>query len=637
MDRTASRLKVLALLVTFMFVALTARLWFLQVLAADTFRAEARNNSVRFVYTDALRGRIFSYLAGQKHPLVTNEASLEVRVTPDVLAKSGQADAVLLRLSRLLKTDVHEIRLDLEDPKYLPIQPKPIAEFVPEKVQLAIEEHPEDFPGVEVVQTSVRSYPNERLAAPVIGWVGQIDANELEDPRFKGYGQSDLVGKTGVEQVYEKYLRGERGVQRFIVNADGETIRALAAEKPTSGDDVYLSIDERFQRAAEHELWVGMQRAHSLTDSEGTYLRADSGAVVVMDAHTGAVRAMASRPSFDPSWFVRGLTPTEYKYVFKSPLAPAQNRTLAFGYYPGSTFKTITGLVAMKEGLASTTGYYPCTTDYQHPGDETTVFHNWAPWNETMTLARALEVSCDTVFYRFGSQFYEQWVDDQFGKHGEPLQDGLREFGFGAPTGVDLPAEAGGLVPDAAWAHTRPDLFPFDWTPGGDIFTMIGSVYVQTTPLQMATAYSAIANGGHLCRPHVVEKVVDADKNVVMSVPDKCDRTLPYSTDQLSYIRHALASVTQAGTASCAFSNFPLTEVPGGGKTGTAEWGDDRQDISWFASIVGPTDDPDYVVVVMVDQGGFGAQTAAPIARHVIERMYGLEKTGPPVCADRED
>lgn len=638
MDRATSRLRVLALLVTLMFVALTARLWFLQVLAADTFRAEARNNSVRFVYTDALRGNIYTYLAGEKRPLVTNEVSLEVRIVPQVLADSGEGDAVLLRLSRMLKVDVHDLRMRLEDPKYLPIQPKPVAEFVPEKVYAAINEHPLHFPGVSVEQTYVRSYPEGRLAAHVLGWVGQIDADELENPNFKGYGQSDLVGKTGVEQIYEKYLRGERGVQRFIVNADGETIRALLPELPKAGNDVYLAIDEAFQRAAERELWAGMHRARALKDSSGRYLRADSGAVVVMDAHTGAVRAMASFPTYDPSWFVRGLTPTEYKYVFKSPVAPAQNRTVAFGYYPGSTFKPVTGLVAMKEGLASTTGSYPCTTEYVHPGDESgTVFHNWTPSDSYMSIAEALRISCDTVFYRFGSLFYERWVDDQLGRHAEPLQEGLGEFGFGVPTGVDLPAETGGLVADAEWGFAHPDLFPFGWTPGGDILTMIGSTYVQATPLQLATAYTAIANGGYLCRPHVVEKIVDADNNVVMDVPDKCERTLPYSKDQLSYIRQALASVTSSGTASCAFSNFPFAQVPVGGKTGTAEWGDDRQDISWFASIVGPSEDPDYVVVAMVDQGGFGAQTAAPIARHVIERMYGLEETGPPVCADRED
>jgi penicillin-binding protein 2 len=638
MERATSRLRVLALLVTLMFVALTARLWFLQVLAADTFRAEARNNSVRFVYTDALRGNIYTYLAGEKRPIVTNEVSLEIRIVPQVLADSGEGDAVLLRLSRMLKVDVHDLRIRLEDPEFLPIQPKPVAEFVSEKVYAAINEHPQHFPGVTVEPTHVRSYPEGRLASHVLGWVGQIDADELEDPAFKGYGPSDLVGKTGVEQVYEKYLRGERGVQRFIVNADGETIRALQPEPPREGNDLYLAIDEEFQRAAEHELWAGMHRARELRDSTGRYLRADSGAVVVMDVHTGAVRAMASFPTYDPSWFVRGLTPTEYKYVFKSPVAPAQNRTTAFGYYPGSTFKPITGLVAIKEGLASTTGSYPCTTDYVHPGDESgTEFHNWTPSNSYMSIAEALRISCDTVFYRFGSLFYERWVDDQLGRHAEPLQDGLREFGLGAPTGIDLPAETGGLVPDAEWGFAHPDLFPFGWTPGGDILTMIGSTYVQATPLQLATAYSAIANGGHLCRPHVVEKIVDADNNVVMDVPDKCERTLSYSKDQLSYIRQALASVTSSGTASCAFSSFPFDRVPVGGKTGTAEWGDGRQDISWFASIVGPTENPDYVVVAMVDQGGFGAQTAAPIARHVIERMYRLQETGPPVCADRED
>jgi penicillin-binding protein 2 len=647
MDRATSRLKVLALLVALMFLALTARLWFLQVLATDTFRAEARNNSVRFAYSDALRGRMLAHCdpdltcpGGAPKgwvPVVDNQQSLEVRVVPTKLQESGNAEEVVARLADLLSgygITAEDITRSLQDPKYYLYQPKPIAEFVGEKVKAAVDDHRDLFPGVTVESVSVRSYPMGRFAAHVLGSVGQIQGNELDDPKYKDYGQSDLVGRAGLEQVYEKELRGTKGVQKFVVNSDGETIRAGAEVKPQQGNDLYLALDADIQTAAEEELRAGMLRAHSFNDSEGRPLVADGGAVVVLDANTGGVRAMASVPSYDPSWFVHGLTKMEQSYLFKSPLGPSNNRaTGELGYYPGSTFKAITALVALKEGLATQAGYYACPTDYVSPGDESgTVFHNWSTADTTLNLYDALRLSCDTVFYGFGSTFYDIWAQDPLGADAEPLQRDLREWGFGAPTGIDLPAEGAGRVPDAAWGESRDDLFPDGWTPGGDILTMIGSTYVTATPLQIATAYAAIANGGHLCRPHLVEAVRDDDGKLVETIPTKCERTLPYSASDLEYVRTALTSVVSSGTAACAFSGFPLDQVPVAGKTGTAET-PPKQDTSWFAAMV-PANDPKYVIVAMVEQGGFGSQTAAPIVRHIIERIYGLPDLPPDPCQE---
>jgi penicillin-binding protein 2 len=652
MERATSRLKVLALLVALMFLALTARLWFLQVLATDTFRAEARNNSVRFVYSDALRGRMLAHCDPELTcpnlasgapvpkgwvPIVENQTSLEVRVVPTKLQESGQAEEVVTRLADLLSgygITAEDITRSLQDPKYYPYQPKPIAEFVGLRVNAAIKDHQDLFPGVTVVPTSVRSYPMGRFAAHVLGYVGQIQGDELDDPKYKDYGQSDLVGRAGLEQVYEKELRGTKGVQKLVVNSDGETIRAGAEVKPQQGNDLYLALDADIQTAAEEELRAGMLRAQSFSDSENHPLVADGGAVVVLDANTGSVRAMASVPSYDPSWFVHGLTKMEQSYLFESPLGPSNNRaTGELGYYPGSTFKAITALVALKEGVASLSGTYYCSTDYSHPGDDSgAVFHNWSSSDSYMSIASALEHSCDTIFYRWGSDFYRIWAADPLGADAEPMQRDLREWGFGSPTGIDLPAEGSGRVPDAAWAESRHDLFPFGWVPGGDILTMIGSSYITATPLQLATAYAAIANGGHLCRPHLVEEVRDTDGKLVETIPTKCERTLPYSSQQLAYIRAALASVVSGGTAACAFSGFPLTQVPVAGKTGTAET-PGKQDTSWFAAMV-PANDPKYVIVAMVEQGGFGSQTAAPIVRHIIERMYGLPKQTPDPCQE---
>jgi len=325
MEKASSRLKVLALLVAFMFAALTTRLWFLQVLAVAQNRKDALNNSVRIAETDALRGTIKD---AKGNPLVTNRMSLEVRVRKDQLGPN--AERVLLDLSHLLNVPVKAITKSLQDKRYYDFQPKPIAEFVPERVAFYLEEHADEFPGVSVVPTSVRDYPwaqahhDPEFAAHVLGYLGQIQGAELEDPRFRRYGQNDLVGRSGLEQVYEKYLRGEKGAQKFIVNADGETLRELGEVPATPGDDLVLSLDAKIQQAAEEELNAGIQRARTIVDqASGTYLKADGGAVIVLDAQTSGIVAMASWPAYDPEWFVKGLTPQQNDYLFgNNKLAP---------------------------------------------------------------------------------------------------------------------------------------------------------------------------------------------------------------------------------------------------------------------------------------------------------------------------
>jgi penicillin-binding protein 2 len=640
MEKASSRLKVLALLVVLMFVALSTRLWFLQVLATTTFQQEARDNSVRFAYTEPLRGLIYD---DRGHALVENRESLEVRVNRD--AMGADAEAVVLRLSKLLKVPVHALVQRLQTNLYYSYQPIPVAEFVSPHVRDYIAEYRELFPGVDVVPTSVREYPYGRTAAHVLGYDSLIYANEYEKLKDKGYEQTDVIGRTGLEQVYEHFLRGTQGVQKFIVNADGETIRALGVKDPTAGDDLHLTLDLRIQRAAEQQLADGLASIRTQTDSTtGQPLRANAGTVIVLDAQTGAIRAMASTPSYDPRWLVRGLTKAQKQYLYKNPAAPAINRAVQLPYVPGSTFKPITGLAAIKEGFASLGGYYPCDAEYTHPGDTSgTVFHNWTTANlGSMSLSNAIRISCDTVFDRFGSDFYYRYVQNQLNDSGLLLQNDLHQFGFGEPTGIDLPSEATGLVPDPTWAAQAKmadgtKLFPDGFVPGIDILTMIGSSYVSATPLQLAQAYGAIANGGHLCRPHLVDQIVAPDGSTVKQPEDKCGRTIPYSPGTLAYIRAALGSVVTSGTAACSFAGFPTSQVWVGGKTGTAER-PPYQDTSWFVGMAGKdANSPRYIVLAMVEQGGFGASGAAPIVRHVIEDIYHLPVTGGSCAGVRSD
>jgi penicillin-binding protein 2 len=625
MDRASSRLRVLAVLVGFMFLALSTRLWFLQVLAPTGFAKAASAQSVRTVVSDALRGNIVD---SNGAVLVENRPSLEVRVNQTQLGSKPQAAAVVGRLAKLLGISVNRIQAALADKRYLPFQPKPVAEFVPKDVAFYIGEHQSQFPGVQVVQTSVRFYPQGKLAAHELGWVGQISAAELASSKFAGYGQNDLVGKSGLEQIYEQYLRGQKGVARFLVNSQGQTLSSLSSTSPTAGDELVLTLDAKIQRIAEQELLSGLKRARSVVDSfSGRYLRANAGAVVVLDPRTGGIKAMASLPTFDPSWFVKGLTPAQERYLFTCKCAPSLDRAYQQNYTPGSTFKPIVSLAAMKEHVVNMGGTYDCPAVYRYPKDKTTSFLNWTTANlGAMSLSTAIEQSCDTVFNQIGAEFYRRWTTNAFGSNNEPFQKDLRGFGFGTPTGVDLPGEAAGIIPDAAYALANKPIFPYGWIPGGDILLAIGSGYTYATPLQMAQAYGAIANGGKLCTPHLVDRIVGHNSQVVRHVTGAC-RALPYTPAELGYVRAAMERVTRNGTASLAFSGFPLDRIPVAGKTGTAPRSP-FQSTSWFASMV-PANNPKYVIIVMVEQGGYGAATAAPIARDIISRIFGITVSGP--------
>ena len=617
MERAGSRLRILAFVVAFMFVALSTRLWFLQVLAGPQHERDARDNSLRTVTTDALRGDI---LDRDGRRLVHNRQSLEVRINRDELG--DEAEATLAHLSEILGVSAQELGEELDSKLYYSYQPVPVAEFVPEEVYFKVREEPERFQGVEVVQQSVRTYPQGQLAAHLVGWVGQINAEEIGERRFEGYGPSDLVGKAGLEATYERWLRGSPGEERFLVNSDGEVLREFDPKPAQPGHDLRLSLDLDIQRIAEEELLAGIENARTVFDeSSGTNLVANAGAVVVLDPRTGGIVAMASWPSFRPSWFVRGLTEGQRSLLFESEQAPMLNRATQITYAPGSTFKPFVALAAVKENIASFDSYYGCPAEYVHPGDESgTVFENWSGLSGgTLSVAGGLKVSCDSQYYAWGSEFYER--DLRTGQ--EELPRRMRQWGFGRRTEVDLPAEAVGTVPDHEYVAEHAEVYPDGWIPGIDILLAIGSGEMKATPLQVAQAYAALASG-RLCRPHLVARIEAGDGDVAKRIGGRC-RPVDYTAGELDYIRDALRGVTTTGgTAGSVFAQCPLDVS---GKTGTAER-PPFQDTSWFAGMV-PAEDPEYVVVATVEQGGFGAETAAPIVRNIMSRIYRTPCEGP--------
>src|SRR5205085_1739792 len=396
--RTVSRVRILALFVVVMFVALSARLWFLQVLASDQFKSQASRNSVRVVQTVAPRGKIVD---DHNQILVGNRASLTVLVNRQRLG--AQRDAVLPRLSTLLHIPVWQLRQSLNTDQYYSYTPVPIAFDVKKPVEYYIAEHQTEFPGVSVDEVPVRTYPNGRTAAHVLGYTGQISSQQLKDPAYAGYEPGDIVGKAGVEQVYEKYLQGTKGVRKYLVDAAGQNLGPIGSEQdPVPGDTLHLTIDLKAQQIAEESLKLGMQNARGYVDSsQGGLLKANAGAVLVMDPNTGAIVAMASSPTYDPRLFTGGITQQQLDKL-QSPGSnqPLIDRAIQGLYPPGSTYKPFVAAAALQTGIATENGQYDCPSTYTAPGDTTgqTVFHNWTDQNlGFMSLAQALIVSCDTV------------------------------------------------------------------------------------------------------------------------------------------------------------------------------------------------------------------------------------------------
>src|SRR4051794_22069253 len=541
-----------------MFVALSTRLWFLQVLASDQFRSQASRNSVRIVQTAAPRGKIVD---DHNAILVGNRISLTLLVNRQRLG--SQASVVIPRLSSLLHVPAWQIRQSLATDQYYSYTPVPVAFDVKPPVRYYIAEHQDDFPGVSVEEVPVRHYPYGNTAAHVLGFTGQISSDQLKDPAYAGYEPGDIVGKAGVEQVYEKYLQGTKGVRKYLVDAAGQNLGPIGGiQEPVPGDTLHLTLDLKAQQLTEDSLKLGMQNARNYVDSsQGGLLKANAGAVVVMDPDTGAIVAMASSPTYDPRLFTGGITQQQLDKL-QSPGSnqPLIDRAIQGLYPPGSTYKPFVAAAALQSGIANENGYYPCPATYTAPTDtvgQQTVFHNWTTHDlGSMTVAEALIVSCDTVFYKFGWDFYQK-------SPAEPLQRDLGTFGFGKPTLVDLPNEQAGVVPTPEWLHKmhrqNPTAFPRNtWYPGDDIQMGIGQGDTLVTPLQIATAYSAIANGGHVCVPHVAADITGPGVNKTNPIgPDSCRRRLPFTAGQLSFIPNAFAQGPRPGTGAPAGLRFP--------------------------------------------------------------------------------
>ena len=609
-DGSALRLGILGVIVVSLFATMLARLWYLQVLVGPELRVEAQENSVRLIYTQANRGRI---LDRQGRVLVEN------RIVPTVVVERDIDRGVLARLAAELGKDVKEFERRVEDVRFSQFKPVPVVEDVPKEKLVFLQERHDEFPGVDVVQLTQRSYPHGQLAAHVLGYVGAINDAELEARRDEGYRGGDNIGKSGVELAYEAALRGTPQVEKLQVNAEGRVLRSLGKQPAIPGHDVQLTIDLDVQRVAEESLQQALETARKTWDpSQAKYFIAPAASAVVLDPRDGAVLAMASWPTYDPAKFINGISTADFQ-VLQDPANhfPLNNRAIQGEYAPGSTFKPITALAALDRQVISPTTTVDDTGSFQL-GDRVFTNAGGRAWG-SVDLARALTVSSDVYFYRLGEAMDVE-------RKPFPMQEVARQFGFGKLTEVELPFEVEGRVPDPEQRRrlheANPDAFPFpDWYSGDSVNLAVGQGDLVVTPLQLANAYVALANGGTLWQPHVGGAINDVLHSTSTPVQARKVGEVDIPAAARSAIVQGLERVVgvEEGTASGAFAGFPLAQFPLAGKTGTAEVRD-KQDTSLFVAF-GPTHSPRYVAAVVMEESGFGSSAAAPVVRRIFDGL----------------
>jgi penicillin-binding protein 2 len=633
----AFRIAILGALALAAFGVLFFRLWALQILSGPQYLHAALNNQVRTVPIFAPRGPIIDR---NGHPLVTNVPGTAVQIWPSDLPKTWPAErAELRRLSRVVHVPVMQILKAINRRGTDPVTPVMVKDGVSEDQVYYLSEHVAEFPGVRIAQTYLRHYPYGALAAQVLGYVNEISASQLKRLESNGYRSGDKIGQGGIESSYDSYLRGRDGMAQQRVDARSRPRGGpVIQQQPVAGQAVRLTLDVGLQHAAEDALRYGIQLARN-SSCVGCWA-SNGGAIVALDPRDGAILAMASNPTYDPSVYVgradkKKLAPLLNPEVAKRDNYPALDRAIGGVYPAGSTFKPITALAALQEGVISPYDSLPCTGSVTIAKQK---FTNWDPYaNSMMNLPTAIGASCDTFFYQLGYDFYKLPPE-----RGHPLQDWARRMGIGIPTGVDVGPENSGLLPTPEWrkaTYTRktdPCCWQVDrlWKPGDSIQLAIGQKDLQVTPLQLARFYSLLANGGTLVRPHFFADVEQpgtarAPGRVLHTYSPPPAQHVRLDPNALAVVRDGLYQATHAdyGTSSSIFGSFP---VPIAGKTGTAEKAvsipgfTGLMDQSWWCGY-GPYDKPSLVVCALIENGGHGSQAAAPAALQVFEHFFHVK------------
>ena len=573
------------------FVVLFIRLIYLQVIMGDEFRRLSLNNSIRLQSIDPPRGRVYDR---NNDLLVDNRPAFDVNIT---LKDAKPLQKTLEKLSQYLQTPAETLLSHLKQTQVVSAyQPRLLKQDVGRDTLAAIEANKYDLPGVSVNVNLRRHYIHERKAAHLIGYLSEISPDELKSGSYPDCRSGDLIGKFGAEKVYENSLRGKRGGRQVEVNANGLVVRVLKTVDAVPGNNVFLTIDQQLQHRTE-ELLDGIV-----------------GAAVALEPGTGQILALASSPSFDQNFFVGGITHEQWDMLISNPFRPMSNRAIQGEYPPGSTYKIITALAGLQEGVVDDRTSYNCPGHYRF-GNR--VYRCWKKGGHgKVDIIKAVEESCDVFFYQVGLSL---GVDR--------LAWYANAFGLGSPTGINLDQEARGLIPTAAWKKKRTGV---PWQEGETLSIAIGQGFNLATPLQMAVMAAAVANGGHRYQPMILDSIKMADGQILQKNEPKLIGKLPVDPSNLEMVKLGLWRVVNSENGTARGSR--LADIDISGKTGTSQVISRKEDEmlpeedmpahlrshAWFVAYA-PSDNPSIAIAVVVEHGEHGSGAAAPIAKEMIK------------------
>ena len=583
-----TRLHTLLVVCLVLFAVLLGRMVYLQLWRGDYYAKQSDGNRLRQSRILAPRGIIYD---SEGKELVNNLPGYAV-----VLQKqSSYKPETLQRLSNLLQMPVEEINAKIKASEnfYEPIMLK---NNLDQQMVTKIEEQRRYMPEVMLSVQPIRNYPYHELAVHALGYVGEVSAYEIEQGLFKNITQGSLVGKAGLEKTYDKYLRGEDGAFMEEVDVAGNVVKHYDSVQPIPGKNLKLTIDYELQK----ELEAFTDKHLAFLRSSGIAPGARAAAVVAIDPRNGAVRAMVSRPGYDPNWFVHGISSKNWNSINNDPNYPMNNKVITGEYPPGSTFKIVTGSAAFelkKVGLDEPIfdgGFHPMVPTMGNAGGEVL---GW------LTFIKALAMSDNVYFYELG---YRVGIDN--------IEKYAHIFGFGERTGMDLEGESKGLV---ASKKVKREIWDEDWRLGDTFNAAIGQGFNLTTPIQLSVMLSIVANGGTKYQPYLVDSIINSDGSLFEKPKRAEGKHIDVSQQTIDYIRMGMSATTQEGGTASYFAGLPK---PIAGKTGTAENSHGR-DHGLFVAY-GPVDDPELVVVCIVEQGGFGSVAAGPIVYKAFEEFF---------------
>ena len=574
------------------FAVLMMRLFFLQVIKGEEYSRLSENNSIRLQAIDAPRGMIFDRV-GQL--LVDNRPSFDVSIIPK---DARPLEPTLVKLSKFLSVPENELASKVAGQKgLLTYQPIMLQQDIGRNKLAYVAVNKYDLPGVMVNAKLRRHYLNQWVAAHLLGYLGEINPNELKSGKYKNTRRGDLIGKYGAEKAFDNFLRGKRGGRQVEVNATGQVVKILNTVNTRPGHNVYLTIDLAVQKKAE-ELLIGI-----------------TGAVVALEPSSGQILALASSPTFDQNAFVRGMSHGQWEAFIANPLKPLTNRAVQGEYPPASTYKVLTAAAGLEEGVIDENTTYTCPGFYKFADRE---YRCWQKnGHGTLAVVQAITQSCDVFFYQVGQAV---GVDR--------LAWYAKAFGLGLRTGINLDHETQGLIPTAAWKKRRTGV---EWQEGETLSVAIGQGFNLVTPLQMTVLISGLANGGVQYKPEILKKIENAEGMVITESQPQVTGQFPISPETMALIKDGLWQVVNSDTGTAKGARFPGIDISG--KTGTAQVvsrKEDEEEIpeedipdhlrphAWFVAYA-PSEDPKIAVSIVVENGESGSGAAAPIAREVIK------------------